>query len=118
MHYLLKMMNETQEEYDNALEKHRQLASTSFVLKGVAGRRLDRGLLEFMMGLGKRRDVMHAEFAVKAVPLLKNIARKRKELGALKKMYELTDNELLSSKLPYAIIFKIAKFVPEKIELK
>ena len=103
MHYLLKMMNEAQEEYDNALEKHRQLLITSFVLKRVANR---------------KRDVMHAEFAVKAVPLLKNIARKRKKLGALKKMYELTDNELLSSKLPYAIIFKIAKFVPEKIELK
>lgn len=103
MHYLLKMMNKTQEEYDNALEKHRQLSITSFVLKGAPNR---------------KRDVMHAEFAVKAVPLLKNIARKRKKLGALKKMYELTDNELLSSKLPYAIIFKIAKFVPEKIELK
>ena len=103
MHYLLKMMNKTQEEYDNALEKHRQLIITSFVLKGAANR---------------KRDVMHAEFAVKAVPLLKNIAKKRKKLGSLKKMYELTDNELLSSKLPYAIIFKIAKFVPEKIELK
>ena len=103
MHYLLKMMNEAQEEYDNALEKHRQLASTSFVFRGVPYR---------------KRDVIHAEFAVKAIPLLKNIAKKRKKLGALKKMYDLTDNELLSSKLPYAIIFKIAKFVPEKIELK
>ena len=103
MHYLLKMMNKTQEEYDNALEKHRQLSITSFVFKRVPYR---------------KRDVIHAEFAVKAIPLLKNIARERMKLGAFKKMYELMDNELLSSKLPCAIIFKIAKFVPEKIELK